>query len=513
MAEPGKQGEDTETLAWICAAVIALMAAGWLASSYSPAIHTAQGALAAVHVAPWAWAGRVIPILREIPFTPFGDAVEVYDFLARGGFAGMSPAQAAIVNRTAAACAFLLYAPPLLWVLLRASNVRPDRVYRNRHTLDSMIREQSRTWWSGRIAMANDFLAEEEFDLRRAADVIGRRRHAVLGTSDTVRFGALVRPAPAPVAPPPWARALRPEEWLVTAGATYDEAAYTRLVGSADRSRPLTFGTESPGAFTFEHRWEEISIASATELLSSEIGPTWTGVTAGLAPHLRGLLAIFARFYAYDLGGGDRLCQDFSAIYADICREPRGAFDRALEAEPGLMAGVDEALAGADGERLLARMAPHAYRSGAFCAALEAARKDRGVLACASFLWLRREDRRLWYTLLALGSAVAPIEGAAAIAHYRAEIQYGTRILRPAVYQASRALVEDYLDMAPERIEQRRLKASRQQTPRDRIEAIFAHPDLLQEEEEAREEAAAAAAIAAREAARKQPRAAKAPQK
>jgi len=496
VADPGKQGEDTELLAGIAIVFVAVMVTGWLASRYSPAIHTVQGAIAAAHVAPWAWVGMLFPVLRELPFIPVAGAVQVYRFLASGGAGDMSPAQAVIVNRTAATCGLLLYAPPLLWVLLRASKVRPDSVYRSRHTLDTMIREQSRTWWSGRIARAIDFLAEEEFDLRRAADVMGRRRHAVRRDGDAARFGALVRPAPAPVAPPPWGRSLRPEEWLVTTGATYDEAAYTRLVGSDDRTRRITFGTESPALFTFEDRWEDISIASAAELLASEIGPVWTSETAALAPHLRALLAIFARFHAYDLKGGDRLCQDLTAIYAEICREPRGAFDRALEAEPGLMSGVDAALAGEDGQRLLARMTPHFYRSGAFCAALEVARK-RGVLSCASFLWLRREDRRLWYTLLALGSAVASIEGAAAVAHYRAEVQYGTRVLRPAVYQAARALVEDYLDLAPDRIEQRRLRAARQQRPGDRIKAIFARPELLQEEEEAREEAAAAAAMAA----------------
>jgi intracellular multiplication protein IcmP len=44
-----------------------------------------------------------------------------------------------------------------------------------------------------------------------------------------------------------------------------------------------------------------------------------------------------------------------------------------------------------------------------------------GVLAPAQFLWLRAEDRNLWYPLNNLGRRSFHAEGAGAMAHYLAE--------------------------------------------------------------------------------------------
>ena len=44
------------------------------------------------------------------------------------------------------------------------------------------------------------------------------------------------------------------------------------------------------------------------------------------------------------------------------------------------------------------------------------------------------------------------VEAAGAMSHFRAEIQIGKPIRRPAVRQDARALLEDYLDMTPQRV-------------------------------------------------------------
>ena len=92
---------------------------------------------------------------------------------------------------------------------------------------------------------------------------------------------------------------------------------------------------------------------------------------------------------------------------------------------------------------------------------LQAARKDRGVISTASFIWLKREDRCLWQALNAVGNAVAFAEAAAVCAHYRAERQAGLPLRRPSAFQASRSLVQDYLDLENPRNSRRRAAAAK----------------------------------------------------
>ena len=486
-----QQERGGDELFWIGAAIVALLGLGLLAEWFREELYGVFGALAAVHVAPFAWAAEAVPFLARLD-VPFGDAVRVHDFLGRGGYARMSGEQAAVVNRTAAICAMPVYIGPVVWVAFRALRVRPEEVYARRHNMDSMIAEHARTWWTGRLARSIQFLKEPEFDLRRTADEVGRRRHSLL-TAEGGDLGLLLLPSAPAVAPPCWARSLRPEEWLVAIGTTYDEDVYSRLAGSTDRTAPVSFTNEGPEAFEFRDGWESVTIATVRELLQSDLGPVWEGRADRLPPHLRAFMSICARFLDFDTAGGNALLRDLAALYELVCRDPVGTFDRILVEEPGLMAGVDGVLRSRAGLNLFERMKEHYYLHTACCRMLEVARKDRGVLAGASFQWLKRENRPLWYALAALGSEVASIEGAAVIAHYRAEVQYEAPIIRPALYQAARAVVEDYLDMHPERIEARRVKEDKSRTPGEKLRAIFENPELLQDEEEAKAEEAARA--------------------
>ena len=86
------------------------------------------------------------------------------------------------------------------------------------------------------------------------------------------------------------------------------------------------------------------------------------------------------------------------------------------------------------------------------------------MISTASFIWLKREDRCLWHALNAAGNAVAVAEAAAVCAHFRAERQAGLPLRRPSAFQASRSLVQDYLDLENPRIAQRRA-AARKRSP------------------------------------------------
>lgn len=93
-------------------------------------------------------------------------------------------------------------------------------------------------------------------------------------------------------------------------------------------------------------------------------------------------------------------------------------------------------------EPLLAVMNNHAYVATAMIAALSWARLQGGVLAPALFVWLRGEDRALWYPLNNLGRRSFHVEAAGAMAHYQAEVTANKAIVIPRLDAAVVAIAQ-----------------------------------------------------------------------
>ena len=180
-----------------------------------------------------------------------------------------------------------------------------------------------------------------------------------------------------------------------------------------------------------------------------------------------------ASFYGFDLKTGNALLNELGAVHDAIGAKP-GAMDAAILSEEGLMPRIRKILDGKAGLSLAEVAGRHAWVESAFPAMLQVARKDRGVLPAAAFLWLKGEDRLLWYILDNVGSDAVMIESAGAMAHFKAEVQIGLPIRRPAVFQAARSLREDYLDVTEARIRMRAIKRELAMTPEERIRALLA---------------------------------------
>ena len=73
----------------------------------------------------------------------------------------------------------------------------------------------------------------------------------------------------------------------------------------------------------------------------------------------------------------------------------------------------------------------HAYTTTALLRCLARARAEGGVLAPASFLWLRGEDRALWYPLNNLGRKSYHAEAVGALVHYTNELIAAQKIPTP----------------------------------------------------------------------------------
>ena len=143
-----------------------------------------------------------------------------------------------------------------------------------------------------------------------------------------------------------------------------------------------------------------------------QLGPRWNGISP-LPIHMKALMAAFA------LKGAQKRVEsdDFLGKLA-VSWSPSHGFRPDAE----LVAEIKKILKDPD---LGGRIAPiadhHAWRTTAMLGALKWARDNGGVLAPAQFLWLRGEDRALWYPLNNLGRRAYHSEGAGAMAHFMAE--------------------------------------------------------------------------------------------
>jgi intracellular multiplication protein IcmP len=86
----------------------------------------------------------------------------------------------------------------------------------------------------------------------------------------------------------------------------------------------------------------------------------------------------------------------------------------------------------------------HAFETTAMLRALSRARQEGGVLAPASFLWLRAADRALWYPMNNLGRKSYHAEAVGALVHYTNELIAGQKIPAPRFDETIKG-IEAYL--------------------------------------------------------------------
>lgn len=427
-----------------------------------------SGSFAYLHLYPLAKLVELVPWLRGAPVIgpAFLAKVELAKlWLDQGNFAYMTPEQRRHVLTYAGYCASPIYLPFMVWAGFKGRSFRPDMVFKTPYTLDHMIWTQSEHWTTSRVARHLNPLKKPEVSAGFLARAITKRIDGDL--AKLPEHGALVSPVPAPVMPAPWHRSLRPEEWLVANGLCLDEK-HIRKAKEIDWEYPDKL-LES------RSKWQNLSIETLKEVLAEQLRTPWTGFD-DLRPCHKALASVMASFYDYDIDGGNALLSDF-ALIADGIKNKPGGMDQAILAEDGMMGKIEKILGGKAGKKLLGIANQHAWVESAFPAMLAISRKDRGVLPAAAFLWLKSEDRPMWYILDSVGSEAIMIEAAGAMSHYRAEHQIGKPIRRPAVYQASRATLEDYLDMTEERIAARAIKEERGRSAGQQIDLLLGGDD------------------------------------
>lgn len=161
----------------------------------------------------------------------------------------------------------------------------------------------------------------------------------------------------------------------------------------------------------------------ANKLFTLQLGPLWKDIDH-LPLHIKALFAVFAARINADSKGAE-------ALLMQIAASSKGKLD---------FSGTNALLKKHANTKLVQKVIQsHAYVFTVMAAMLEAARED-GVQASADFLWLKPFDRKLWYTLNAVGRQTPFVEVAGIFAHWLSEKEAGRKLVVPIVEEATKAL-------------------------------------------------------------------------
>lgn len=167
---------------------------------------------------------------------------------------------------------------------------------------------------------------------------------------------------------------------------------------------------------------KQLDLNQAYQALMKQLGPRWQGPLK-LPLHAQALYAAFALRHARKRKDSEALLDQLSLSWTA---------EGGLKLSPKIKAQIrkiikDPKLGGA----LQKYADQHAYATTALLRCLSRAREEGGVLAPASFLWLRGFDRTLWYPLNNLGRKSYHAEAVGALVHYTNELIAEQKIPTP----------------------------------------------------------------------------------
>jgi hypothetical protein len=151
---------------------------------------------------------------------------------------------------------------------------------------------------------------------------------------------------------------------------------------------------------------------SARRSFIQQLGPRWNGIESA-PPHVRALFAAFCVKGAQKREESDDLLAKLALSWTP---------EKGFRMDSELADKVDKIIRDPEvGGKGVPVCDQHAWRTTALLGLLRWSRSMGGVLAPAQFLWVRAEDRALWYPLNNLGRRSFHSEGAGAMAHFMAE--------------------------------------------------------------------------------------------
>jgi hypothetical protein len=232
----------------------------------------------------------------------------------------------------------------------------------------------------------------------------------------------------------PWKVARTPLQFCLENGLIVDQdntaVACDAMLGSD--------GLPDPDATTLRLSTDMcLDQAKAEYLFVEQLGDVFNG-PQNLAPHQKALAAAFLAYGHSDRTAGIAMLNQLSLSFRQ--NPPKDSN------EPFTLdtCGADALLEKYCIEhRQLIR---HASYTNCWMSALLEFAREKGVLACSMFIWLRPADRTLWYALNQCGRRVAWTEAAGVRAHLQAERKQARAINTAQVEQAVLSLEQSLAD-------------------------------------------------------------------
>ena len=177
----------------------------------------------------------------------------------------------------------------------------------------------------------------------------------------------------------------------------------------------------------------QIDANQTYQALASQLGGRWRGPLK-LPIHAQGLYAAFALRHARKRKDSEELLGEMALHWT-----PENGLQLPSKLKSRIRKIInDPKLGGA----LLKHADKHAYATTALLRCLSRAREEGGVLAPASFIWLRGEDRVLWYPMNNLGRRAYHAEAVGALVHYTNELIAGQKIPTPRFDEVIKGIEE-----------------------------------------------------------------------
>ena len=173
----------------------------------------------------------------------------------------------------------------------------------------------------------------------------------------------------------------------------------------------------------------------AWEAMVKQLGKRWEGPLK-LPLHAQGLYAAFALKHVRKRKDSEALLDEMS-----MCWSPEKGFRPSAKLKSKIRSVIKDPKTGG---KIREYADKHAFETTALLRCLNRAREEGGVLAPAQFLWLRGQDRTLWYPLNNLGRKSYHAEAAGALVHYTNELIAGQKIPTPRFDGIIKGL-EEYL--------------------------------------------------------------------
>ena len=251
---------------------------------------------------------------------------------------GFDPELWWIIHQEASVAFLMIYLLPTMLVILFSFGRRPDLIFRNRYSLDSLWETQPIK--GTKVGFLDRLPPTFESGLQIGPTVAENVGHLI----NTIHSGSkLDHLEPA----------LSPEEWLISEG----------LIPGRDKAKKLTNKLVPFDQKNADELFQDITIDGINEVLEDKMGSTWNGFKS-LKNYEKGLLAAMILHYNFQQGLGREILSFLNTTF-DTNYPDKDRFEQVLGGDRWLLCKIKESFNSEAGRKLENKSLIHGWKSTA----------------------------------------------------------------------------------------------------------------------------------------------------